>query len=315
MGIYMTIMGMQLQLSSTDILNCYVTAGLWQSIIGISCFLVPSIKFFFNSVMAANSNSAKIAHYAMQTHRNFGFANQLYDGFGITMSLLAIIALISAIRGKKKYYVYTAMIAFVAFINARSSIGFLAAGAFVVFIYNERIDAKEIMGKLVVTVTGIILAGYLIQVILTGSSESAIWISTGLEEIMGLFKGQRIGYFDTLINYFIFFPDTILGNLVGMGATPMVMVSKATDVGYILNLWQYGLIGSVFIFFFYAYPIRKWSKRAKGSISSLPYAMGAMILVYLVKLNCFGYGQASVLIIAIFTSGIYLEYNANLNKS
>ncbi|MCI8416497.1 MAG: hypothetical protein HFI33_03145 [Lachnospiraceae bacterium] len=313
-GIYMTIMGIQLKLSETEILNSYVIAGLWQAIMGIACFIFPPIKFFFNFLMASNSNSEKIAHYAMQTHRNFGFANQLYDGFGITMSILAIIALVCAIKGKKKYYLYAAMIAFVAFINARSSIGFLAAGVFVVFIYNKRIDTSEILGKVIIIVVGAILTGYLIQSVLTGSSESAVWISTGLEEIIGIFRGQRIGYFDTLINNFIFFPDTLLGNLIGTGATPMVMISKGTDVGYILNLWQYGIIGSAFIFFFYAYPIRKWGKKAKGSIANLPYAIGAMILVYMVKLNCFGYGQASVLVICIFIMEIYLEYGMDFNK-
>lgn len=282
-----------------DILDVYVIAGTIQGCIAVLCLVSPSIKSYFNTLMMNNSGSEKIARTLLYTSefRNFGFASTLYDIFGLAMSMLAILALYQAIKGDKVKFVSFGLMALTACLNARTSIILLVIGVVVIAMTagkNSTRNIPKIIFFLVVLVSGVLLISSMI-----GKSDSVslfyTWFKDGFNQITDLvFEHKTTGYFDTLFNQFLFFPDDITSVLFGTSCWPEQII-RNTDVGYIRNIWQYGILGSVILYGGYLYLFRNAKTLAIGIEKAIFDGFLLFIIIYLVKLSCLGYSMAAVI--------------------
>lgn len=176
-----------------DSLTDYIiNAGVTESIFGIAAFFSPVVKSLLNGITIANSRSEKIVHaVGTATFRNYGIASTLFDSFGFGMSIMALLALYKALKGKPRYYVYCAMISFVASINARTSMVLIAVGSAIIVIGQSAKTVKAIAGKIVIIFFAF-LALSLISSYVEQGSENAQWLSIGIDEIKALFTGGRL---------------------------------------------------------------------------------------------------------------------------
>ena len=282
-----------------DIIAFFIVVGTWQSIIGIMCYVVPSIKSTLNSIMIRNSSEdfATVVQ-ANSYRRNYGFASTLFDIFGFTMSVLSVMAFNRAFTKKSgKNYVYFILITIVAVLNARTSIVLIGAGVLLCMIAADirKKDAMILLKKggiiLAVVICGIIM----LRIMEKSSSATAAWLSEGVNQIKSFFQGDKTGIFETMGGEFIFFPDSIISTIFGTALSPMELLDRNTDMGYIQSIWRYGIIGSIINYSFLIALCRcAYKRKADNEEGMLVILMGVLIFVYQLKLNTWGYSMAGV---------------------
>lgn len=300
------------EISFERMCKLYIGAGFIQTVLVVLCLISPSIKSFFNSLTMLNSNSEKITRgLEMESaYRNFGFASSLYDIFGFTMALLGIMVISWALKEKKIYIILSLLFAAAASVNARSSFFIYCVGFIIMLLTpQKRINTYWLFKLVVFSFVFAFFVSYVFSWIIGDSaSEQLVWMASAITEVQSLFTGKSEGYFDALLNSFIIFPEGI-DLLFGTAMPPHMAINQNSDIGYIQNIWQYGIIGSILLYIFY---IRLF----KIAINSLhwPYkimmrSMLVMVIMYLVKLTCFGYSQASVIFGPLcFLSAYYSHY-------
>lgn len=292
-----TIWAIKKRISFDGLCKLYIAAGLIQTCIVMACLVSPSIKTLFNSMTVMNSSSSKIASSVQwTTYRNFGFASTLYDIFGFTMAILGIVALNHAIKGSKIYYVFSFFLAIAAVVNARS--------AFVIYIIGFVILLLSRSGKrsanwyasvsLFFVAVAIIVFFAFSYILNNTSSEHMVWMASAITDTSSLVGGEKEGYYDMLLNDFLFFPEG-LSLFFGTGMTPQVAILKQSDVGYIQNLWMYGIVGSILLYLFYLNMFKIAIKELNWPDNALMKALSIMIAIYLIKLTPLGYSMASVI--------------------
>lgn len=299
---YLMIEMIKKDYSLEDVIQIYVNAGLYQAIIAILCFIFPLVKTTLNTMMSTNSGSEKIARTIVYTsaYRNYGFASTLYDIFGFAMSILAILALVQAMNCNKRNYIYFVLISFAAILNARTSIVILGIGILIVIFKKKSNQNRKfkLFQVLVLVIAIVIVVAVFIPVIQKNSTND--WLQSGLDEIKALvFHGETIGYFDTLFSEFLIFPKGLFSVLLGTGMNPGQAISHNSDVGYIQNLWHYGIIGSILLYYCYLYIVRKAKYYYDFEYKCVSDVFVILIAIYLVKLNCLGYSQASVVFVPL----------------
>lgn len=284
-------------------IKSYILAGLYQSVIAIACLLSPPLKSFFNTMVMQNGSSDKISRIMEygSIWRNYGFAATLYDIFGMTMSVLTILAVVQAFKGKKVYFIPAAMMAVTAIINARSSFFLIGVGFFVIlFSVHGKITAQWITRRVLFVIVAIMGLGAILTWILDNqTSEQLEWLATAITETSSMRSGNATGYYDTLMNDFIFFPEDMLSVIFGTSMNPLQAIKWGTDVGYVQYIWYYGIVGSFIMYYFY-YQMLHYSMKATIWPESKMYkAILFMIAVYLVKLTCLGYSMTSVIFVPL----------------
>lgn len=294
----------------SHVLDIYIWVGVIQAILSILCFVFPVIKEFLNSLVVNNSGSdALLVSFEVNNfRRNYGFASTLYDIFGCTMSLLSVVALIKTINNNRKYAIAFLLIAFSAIINARTSIVLIGVGSIVVLMQlgRKRIPQKSIYKSVGLMVSGLIIVLFLLNVISNGTSNNSEWLMAGINEIVDLLHGKRSGTFDALFNTMFYFPQNVTGVIFGTGINPeQSVIGINSDVGYIRNIWQFGLVGSILEYGAYISLFKRAAIVVDDEYIPLFRAWTIMIFLYLIKLNCFGYSMAATVFLPILFYAIY----------
>lgn len=300
-------------LNFCELCQSYVNAGLMQALIGIISFLIPAVKIILNNLMIINTNSQKIANTVrFATYRNYGFASQLYDNFGFAMSILAILALWLFLNGRRWNIVPFFLIGFSATLNARTSIILIPIGMiFLLVVDRKNISIFRLLKNITaISIIFMLLILILKNAILSTDSLNAFWIIRGLNEISSfLIERDAQGYFYELIYQMIFFPADFSAILLGTGMLPSQAILKNSDVGYIQNIWQFGLFGSIIYYIIYIYIFYKMAQVSCIPLKNLAASIGVMLFLYLVKLNIIGYGQASIIFTPIIMFALTNEYS------
>lgn len=101
----------------------------------------------------------------------------------------------------------------------------------------------------------------------------------------------------------------------GVGLTPAQAIRKTADMGYIQNFWMLGVIGFLMLYYFYINPIKLWGKYIRPE-RILALAIGAVMAAFLIKLNLFGYGISTVVIMTVFIGRLatLTEYSSEYNS-
>lgn len=287
------------KLSINGLLRFYVFSGLWQALIGIACLMIPSVRNFFISLILKNSNMDRLVMLieAGGTARNYGFAYMLYDMFGISMAILSILAFVEGMKGRRIYYIYFLLMAVVAVINARSAFIILVVGLLTLTLipHNRNVASSWLIKRIASYMMVSIVLFYLFSFIIKGTSEQAIWLSQGIVETSAFVQGKNIGYYDVLFNHFIFFPDDIFSTLFGTGLNSAEAVQRGTDVGYVMYLWYYGIVGSFIYYRLYYLLFKSAYKSLVWPYNRGIFAITVMVALYLIKLTCLGYSMAAVI--------------------
>ena len=276
----------------------YIAVGIIQTVFVFSSLVSPTVKSFFNDLTMMNSSSTKIASSMEYTaaYRNFGFASTLYDIFGFTMAVLGVIAFNQAVKGKKLFYLLSFAFAIASGVNARSGFVIYIIGIMLLsFLPGGKKKQNHFWGRFLL-IAGLLVCIYFgaLLVLKDTTSEQMSWLASGITQTQSFSGGKSEGYYDMLLNDFIFFPDGA-SLFFGTGMPPHLAIHKQSDVGYIQNIWQYGIIGSFLLYLFYWKMFILAIQNLQWPESALIKAITVMVAVYLIKLTCLGYSMASLI--------------------
>lgn len=227
-----------------DVLNVLLTVGIIQAIIATLCFFIPSVKdivinVFSKSLNRANQSSELI--YYMANVRLNGLSSNLTFTTPVVQTLLGLISIHLALNKNFKYIVFFPILFFSAVINARNSLIVLTYGMMILVFMSVK-KPKSILKLIFISIVTIILTPIFVGMIKNSSELVFKWISDGFDEIIKFFQGNNVGYFETVTNYFIRFPEG-LQIIFGTGRRIFGLeLGLGSDIGYINDLWLGGII-------------------------------------------------------------------------
>lgn len=218
--------------------------------IQLSCVVMalvfPGIRTIFNGFIIRNSYSEKLAMLAMASNsglvdRSYGLSNNLFDSFGFITSILISITFIFSSEIKSNLLkAFSLILIIMPLVNARTGlilamIGIIVAG----FFYN---DLRTSLRNIVV----IIIAVVLFVLLLNQLPESMLkWLSNGLQETKALFSGsEKTGAYSKIFGSDFVFPSSVI---LGEGGLPKYFDKPGVDNGYINLIWNFGIVGTVFL--------------------------------------------------------------------
>lgn len=292
------------------IMDLFIAVATLQALISVVCLAIPEFKQFLNNWTINNSNSEALVRALIRNsyRRNYGFASTLYDIFGCTMSIIAMFAFAKGIYQKWRYLLCYALISLSAIVNARTSIVLIAVGTIVILLTTKgrKIEKQELIKKVLLVFAGGIIIILALGWISTSESDTSKWLMEGVGEIVSMMKGKKTGYFSILFDEFIFFPD-LIECIVGTGLTPLQAINVGTDVGYVQNIWQYGIVGSIVLYIAYTKLFMMAEQNVKSKYPGLIFALFIMVAIYMIKLNCIGYTMASTVFMPFLMACVVLE--------
>lgn len=299
----------------TDIIDMFIMASFWQLICVVLSFAFPSVKTFFNNLIMTNSESEAIlnALSSFGSYRGYGFAENLFDQFGYTCSLLIVLILIEGIERKKTSLTILSFLMLIAsLLNTRTGLLLSIVGIIVVLLMHlDRMKPKSFFKGLVIAGV-IIIAGYYVVGNLSDTAFS--WVSKGMKEISSLIlKNETTGTFYYLSKDVIM-PSNIL---FGAGGAPRNFSLVGMDTGYIQSIWMYGVIGTVLLFvgyFVVFFQLYKSSNNKKGRCIAICFSL--VFFLYMIKLfSCYYPGSNFVLLgVPILLMGEQQKYNFQINR-
>lgn len=227
-----------------NLIEICIFSGIIQAIIAILSFFIPFLQTQIINLFIFNGYPEETVWFTGK--RFFGFASQLTFTMPILQMVLAIL-LIDTFFEKKESINFckifgSLLLVFSAIINARTSIVVLLLGLlYLAYKYRRMILLKHY-------VYFFITVGLMSILIFIISPITFNWIFDGIREILLLVSGQKKdGYFEALFESFIFFPSNVKGLLIGEGVNVFntSVNGLRSDVGYIIDIWNYGLIGMI----------------------------------------------------------------------
>ena len=294
----------------SDLFDCFIWAGVIEAILSILSFVFPTIKILLNQMVVENSTSHTIVATMnnVSSFRNYGLASTLFDSFGLAMSILALIAFSQGLNNKKRIsFLFFLMMSFAACINARTSMVLISVGIVVILFVGRRLSVSEMVKRIPPVILLIVGIMCFVQVVNSGSP-TALWLRNGIEAIQSiLYRGEAKGFFAIILKE-ISVPKDEFVFTFGSGLLPNQLGYSYMDMGYFQNWWKYGVVGSLMLYSFYCFPLLHWyRKKERNSIVALMILM--VLALYLLKLNIFGYGMGTVVVMPI------MMYELVLSKS
>jgi hypothetical protein len=282
----------------SDLMDIFIIAAFWQIILVLLSYLFLDVKIFLNNLIINNSQSEAIvsALSSLGFYRGYGFAENLFDQFGYTLSLLTVIILIEGLKRKKTLLVMLSFsMLYASLLNTRTGILLTLVGIFMVFFMQlNRVKLKSLLKISVIFSITIVLGYYIVY----NLSDTAFdWVSSGIKEISNLiFKNELTGTFYYL-NQDILMPNDVL---FGAGGAPRSFSISGIDVGYIQSIWMYGLVGTILLFFGYFvlfFQQYKSSSGKRGKIISISFLF--LFLLYMIKLFAAHYPGSNFILFGI----------------
>lgn len=282
----------------TDIIDMFIMAAFWQLLCVALSFVFPSVKTVFNNLIMTNSKSEAIVNAlsSFGSYRGYGFAENLFDQFGYTLSLLTVLILIEGIERKKTLLIIVSYLMLIAsLLNTRTGLLLSVVGIIVVSLMHlDMLKLKSFFKGLLIAGV-IIIAGYSVVVRLSDTAFS--WVSNGMKEISSLiFESETTGTFYYLSQ------DIIMPNdmLFGAGGAPRNFSLVGIDIGYIQSIWMYGVIGTILLFtgyFAMFFQLYKFSNNKKGR--SIAICFSLLFFLYTIKLFASHYPGSNFILFGV----------------
>ena len=283
-----------------DLTDVFAYSACIQLVCVLLAFLNPNIKSLFNGFTIANSRSDHVAFSTKYNeYRCFGLAENLFDSFGYTISLIIILTFISGLYNKNnKKIILSFFMLVMPLLNARTGMVLALLGMCCAFIIYSKRSPKQIIKIICIIVPCFLIGRYFINYLPEATRE---WIMDGSTSISDLlFSHNKSGIFLTLSNQF-FFPDEVIFGAFG---SPEMYGIGHSDVGYVQCIWKYGIVGSAFLiigFFKGALSTAKSSQNEQTKAFILCVVI--LLVIYLYKMYPFVNLGSNLIIFTCLLSG------------
>ena len=239
------------KMSINDLIEGLIYGALIEFILCIACVISPSIKITLNTIMFSNANSQNIGELASWTYnaRYYGFAEVMIDLFGYGSGLIAGICLLYGYYKKKEFLKYFPLLVFMTCINSITGLLIiLIAGILIIF--ESKITKQKLWMLLVAPVLFVIFM-FIYAKVAPGSFDRIInnfWVLVDSSEVTHAVTSLEVLFSDR----FWQLPSKTGHIIFGTGHSVYgTEYYTHSDVGYINNIWLFGIVGTISLYFFY----------------------------------------------------------------
>lgn len=294
------------------LLESLINAGLIEGGCAALAFLFPGIKSFFIFFMKRFSESYLYSNTWYITVRSYGFASTLVDVFGLGIALIAGMCFFYGITQKKIYIFESIIIAIATVLNSRTGLlVYLIAILFSMLYVLQKRDLRKIV-SVVIAIGILLLVGSKILEIMSTNEYTAGWFQAGVKSIKNVVSGNGISntnndavglLFQDNFWRFPEFPRIIFGtghSLYG------VKGYAHSDVGYINEVWLFGILGCLVLYEKIIEMCRTMNKETQ--IPIFKYAALFLLISYFffnIKCEVLGYNPGAVVMFFIIFVGTY----------
>lgn len=242
------------RVSNKDLFFVLITAGVVQAILSLAAYLVPDFQaWFINKMIAYGYEASRFSQIA--TFRWYGVATQLGFATPVVQATIALMCIKYGLHKSLKFYFPAILLIFSAVINARLS-AIILIGGIAIIIFDEfykKITKKKLIRILLSFGLAVIAIGVILGIMRKYSYSNYNWIVGGLKSFLGIETDLEgiypLGnYFSDVGNYRL--PDG-LHIMTGYGQDlHSVDLGYITDIGFIIDIWRYGIIVSLTLYIF-----------------------------------------------------------------
>ncbi|MEN6471869.1 MAG: hypothetical protein ABFC62_10430 [Clostridiaceae bacterium] len=302
----------KMQYNTSDLLNIYIIVGLIQASIVLLTAAFPQVRELTLQILRSNTRSELVfrAIEDMSGVRGFGFSSNLFDLFGYATSILITIAVACGVFGKRILVLAAIFMIPMPLLNARTGLVIAVLGVIIVFVQYFRSSdmlLRKIGTGIVIGISGVALI-FVATFIMSQYPSTSEWVMDGIEETKRLvFNQEKTGIYSYLLSSsFWFFPDNLLELIFGAGSIPLYLINRNTDVGYVISVWQYGLIGTIILYVSYFWLFYRANKSSKSELeSSLVFFFFVAFAAFSLKMDALGINQASLIYFPLCFKMIY----------
>lgn len=291
------------------VIECIINAGVIEGLCSIGSFLSPSIKSVFVNFMTKFTGSDLYSNTWYITVRSYGFARTLVDVFGLGIALIAGIAFFYGILEKRVYIIYSLIVASSTLLNSRTGVLLYLISIACSFIYVFlRIGFKEKIRIIIITIACSIAVSYFLEIIRENKS-TFFWITSGVSSFLDFVQDtdNKSGSITMLFSdSFWQFPD-FFRVIIGTGHTLYLADGYAhSDVGYINDLWLFGIIGMGILYGSVLYLVTSiWNKTNNHLYRFSAVYILISCCIFNIKASVFGYNPGAIVIFLILFAENY----------
>ena len=258
--IFLFIIFQKRNVQVNTILRMILYATMIQAVFAITSYLIPEIKNIFISIMQANNWSERWTDNNAAGQRMNGFAKSLFDTFGYGMGILSSVPFILSYRTNHLKYLLTLPFIFIAIlVNARTGLVIFTIVLLIFTIlmmkHRRKFSGQSSILAIIFILTIIPIGMHSIVTFMSSGSSFAMHTENDINSYIEFIKtgGKDIGSYggqaDILFSdKFWTIPSQSPQLLFGMGLSVYGKDSPydfKSDVGYINNIWYFGLVGLV----------------------------------------------------------------------
>lgn len=265
-------------------LTAITLAGTLQLVLVIVSLTVPSIRTLFTNMIVSNVRSARLSE-AVNTYlylRSYGFASNLFDGFGYVTALIIVLTFLHGVSKKRKIVTALSLVMIIMpLLNSRTGLILSAFGILIVLLIWFR--SQNVMRYLFGGIFVVLLLVFISRIVPESTFQ---WASRGIAQTFALITGgEKTGVYAEILQADIHFPPDFF---LGMGCDPNNIGLSGIDSGYIQCIWRHGLLGTIVLFGAFLYYFLYFGKRFDEKMEkTIIIVLPLLLFTYLVKISGF----------------------------
>lgn len=293
------------QITLEDTLRFMIGAALIETACVFLSFLFDPIHEFFLFFLKKYGDSRLYSNTWYLTIRSYGFAGTLVDVFGLGMGLLAGISLFYGVLHKRRYMLYSILIALAGMMNARTTLIIYAISVGIAILYTlTHVRLKLILQWVAIIGCSVLGLSFALSFLKEQNLATYDWIMNGIKSVQQIFKGE--GTSDSLAilfsDGFWSFSDNTFQLLFGSGHSIYITEDGMhSDVGYVNEIWFVGIIGALILYTFMIWLLTRCYSTTKNKLVRLCSIFFLLsYFVFNIKASVLGYNPgASVLFASV----------------
>lgn len=303
-------------LSSNFILECIIDAGAIEGLLAILAFEFPSIKNLFITLMRRNSGMSIYDNTWYVTVRAYGFAITLSDLIGLGSAFIAGVSFIYGLFYKKRFIAISFLAIIPSLLNARTGIIlYVLCIAIVTILCFFRGQVKSFIYIVISLALIILVCRYLFEWI-SSNKYTTTWLMNGFNSVINYLSKEQTstaGNGDSIYNLLHKQSWELPHGLRMVFGTAHSLYRadgyKHSDVGYINDIWIFGIIGSLVLYGVIGNMIFFVLKNATNVVFRYSVIfMAASLIVFNIKGSAIGYNPgASVILTTLFCMVYYTK--------
>lgn len=250
-GSYLILELKRNKLNVEDFFRYLFYAGAIESTFSIGALLFPKFKQLLLTIAYINTGDGMYRNSYLINTRLYGLSITLLDLFGLGISVIASVCFVYGVFKDKRYVLLSLYIMIATAINSRTGLVLYCVCVLTTIVYLVfRGNGKEILFGIVAIFIGINVFNFFMASDFIDEATKS-WVTSGIDSVFEVLEdgGTDSGSLSVLLQDSWWELPEGIRVLIGTGHSRYLAEGYShTDVGYVNEIWTFGLIGAVFLY-------------------------------------------------------------------